>query len=111
MICGGGCGSKNWLWNGDLTLMGGWKIKLIFLLMVYFAGFATAIYVFSPAPDELGQSYESGPDGAVFESGKFVQTFNLGLHRCVAFTKSAAITATEFLKKKIEQRRLATADT
>ncbi len=31
--------------------MGAWRSKLIFLLIVYFAGFATAIYCLAPVPE------------------------------------------------------------
>ena len=89
--------------------MGGWKTKFIFLLIVYFAGFATAIYVLAPVPDAQDyQTCEKGFGGSAFQSGEFVQTFNIGMHKCVGFTKNAAISATRFVKRKIEQSRLQT---
>ena len=31
--------------------MRGWRTKFIFVLIVYFAGFATAIYILAPTPE------------------------------------------------------------
>jgi hypothetical protein len=48
----------------------GWRCKLIFLLIIYFAGFATAVYYFAPngrmdcqAATYLGSS-DNGPAGS-----------------------------------------------
>ena len=40
----------------------GWRSKFIFLLIVYFAGFATAIYYLAPSGREgcQGQDYQAG---------------------------------------------------
>jgi len=38
----------------------GWRSKFIFLLIVYFAGFATAIYYLAPSGREGCQGYQAG---------------------------------------------------
>jgi hypothetical protein len=38
----------------------GWRSKFIFLLIVYFAGFATAIYYLAPSGRETCQGYQAG---------------------------------------------------
>jgi len=53
--------------------MRGWKTKLVFLLIVYFAGFATAIYCLAPAP-EVQPGEESSALSAV-KSNQFAQSF------------------------------------
>jgi len=86
--------------------MRGWRIKLIFLLIVYFAGFATAIYCFGPAPE--GQASGTSERSFVFSSLKsdeFAKSFNTGMHKCIDFGKDAALRVGEILKQKLEERR------
>jgi len=76
------------------------------MLIVYFAGFATAIYMLAPTP-------EGGPDksfgklssSSTFDSEEFVKSFNSGIHKCLAFGKVAACHTAEFIKEKIEEMR------
>ncbi len=83
--------------------MRGWKAKLVFLLMVYFAGFATAIYCLVPAPEaQMGK--ESSEYSAV-SSEQFAQSFNVGLHKCLDFAKDATLRMSSFIKQKLDQRR------
>jgi len=58
---------------------------------VYFAGFATAIYALAPKPE--GDNAQHFSDGALreqFDSQEFVESFNTGMHKCLAFGKEAA---------------------
>ena len=87
--------------------MRGWRIKFIFLLMVYFAGFATAIYCIAPAPDK--QSSESCGKSLAFselKSDEFAKSFNTGMHKCIDFGKDAALRVGKILKQKLEERQL-----
>ena len=88
--------------------MRGWRIKLIFLLIVYFAGFATAIYCLAPVHENqaVGPCEESFAYSAL-KSDKFAQSFNAGMHKCIDFGKSAAWRAGDFLKQKLDERRQA----
>jgi len=84
--------------------MGGWRSKIIFLLVVYFAGFATAIYCLAPVPENqanlgAGKSFVY----SAFKSDEFAQSFNVGMHKCIDFGKDAAYRAGEFLKQKFDE--------
>jgi len=86
----------------------GWRVKFIFILVVYFAGFATAIYTLAPVPDKEQSApggffaHRSGHESQV-TSEQFVKSFNAGMHKCVDFGKDAALHTAEFLKQKIDQ--------
>lgn len=86
--------------------MRGWRTKFIFLLIVYFAGFATAIYMLAPTPDGSGdKSFGNTSSVSKFNSQEFVESFNVGIHKCLAFGKVAAMHTADFLKEKIEEIR------
>ena len=86
--------------------MKGWRTKFIFMLIVYFAGFATAIYMLAPAPEgSANKSVGNTSSVSAFNSEEFVESFNAGIHKCLAFGKVAAIHTAEFLKEKIEEMR------
>ncbi|OHB78175.1 MAG: hypothetical protein A2Z25_13675 [Planctomycetes bacterium RBG_16_55_9] len=91
--------------------MSGWRSKLIFLLIVYFAGFATAIYTLAPTPQSDQQATLSGfaahpsDKGSRLTSAEFVESFNAGMHKCVDFGKEAALRMAKFLKEKIKEMR------
>ena len=92
------------------SLVRGWRIKFIFLLIVYFAGFATAVYTLAPAPDdEARTSQKSNRTNSAqikFDSNEFVKSLNSGMHKCVDFSKKVACRTAEFIKEKIEERQL-----
>jgi len=83
--------------------MCGWRSKLIFLLIVYFAGFATAIYCLAPVPEN--QASESGFVNSALKSDEFALSFNTGMHKCLDFGKNAARRAGGFLKQKLSDNR------
>jgi len=86
--------------------MGGWRSKLILLLVVYFAGFATAIYCLAPVPENQGrQLREKSFTTSVFKSDEFAQSFNVGIHKCVDFAKDAACRVSRFVKQKLDERQ------
>jgi len=83
----------------------GWRSKFIFLFIVYFAGFATAIYMLAPAPEN--QAHQSGDTTHLdFNSEKFVKSFNSGMHRCVDLGKEAAQRTARYIKEKIQEKQL-----
>jgi len=86
--------------------MGGWKTKFVFLLIVYFAGFATGIYCLAPVPeDQADSTAERSFTHSVFKSDEFALSFNSGLHKAVDFSKDALSKAGEFIKEKLDERR------
>ena len=85
--------------------MGRWRVKLIFLLIVYFAGFATAIYTLAPAGEnQADTSVEKGFLHSAFKSDEFARSFNTGLHRAVDYGRAAAVRVSEFVKQKLDER-------
>lgn len=92
--------------------MGGWKSKFIFLLIIYFAGYATAVYTLTPAPENATRTLEKSSLCSMPEKGEFLQKFNEGLCKCLHFlkevTKDAASRLSQYIKQKLEERRLQT---
>jgi hypothetical protein len=88
--------------------MGGWRAKLVVLLVVYFAGFATAIYCLAPVPENHA-SEPPAKDSAwtALKSDKFAESFNAGMHKCLDFSKDAARRAGVFIKQKLDERNRA----
>ncbi|MDD5326931.1 MAG: hypothetical protein PHY02_03840 [Phycisphaerae bacterium] len=83
--------------------MGGWKGKLIFWLVVYFAGFATAIYCLAPAPDgHSHQHTEKGFAHSALKSDEFANSFNVKMHQCLDYSKDAARRMGDYLKEKLD---------
>ena len=86
--------------------MKGWRTKFIFLLIVYFGGFATAIYMLAPAPEGSAEkSFDNIASASAFDSQEFTKSFNTGMHKCLAFGKEAACHTAEFIKEKIKEMR------
>ena len=86
-----------------------WKTKLIFLLIVYFAGFATAIYTLAPVPEnQVHQLHEKSLVYSALKSDEFAKSFNQGMHKCIDFSKQAARRAGEFINQKLKERPLQT---
>jgi hypothetical protein len=88
-------------------LVKGWRSRFIFTLLVFFAGFATAVYTLAPAPEEktTRQCSESGSPDSKFNSQKFVEDFNTGMHKCLEFGKKAALHTGRLLKEKAKELR------
>lgn len=86
-----------------------WRSKLVFLLIVYFAGFATAIYTLAPAPEsQVCQLHEKSLVYSALKSDKFAKSFNQGMHKCIDFGKQAACQAGKFINQKLKDRQLQT---
>ena len=87
--------------------MKGWRSRFIFTLVVFFAGFATAIYTLAPAPEEktTGQRSEKNSPVSKFDSEEFVESFNTGMHKCLEFGKKAATRTGKLLREKLKEMR------
>jgi len=84
-----------------------WKSKLVFLLIIYFAGFATAIYTLAPTPESQAcQLSEKSLVYSALKSDKFAKSFNQGMHKCIDFGKQAARHAGEFINQKLKDKQL-----
>ncbi len=87
--------------------MCGWRTKIIFLLIVYFSGYATAIYTLAPAPEKsTAQAGTKDLTYAAFKSDEFAKSFNQGMHKCIDFGKDYAWRAAKFMKEKLDEKQL-----
>ncbi|MFQ6035233.1 MAG: hypothetical protein ACE5NM_05220 [Sedimentisphaerales bacterium] len=83
-----------------------WRTKFIFLLIVYFAGFASAIYTLAPVPEsQVYQLHEKGLVYSALKSDEFAKSFNQGMHKCIDFGKQAVWRAGEFINQKLKDRQ------
>ena len=96
------------LWEGG-NIVSGWRSKFIFLLIVYFSGFATAIYTLAPAPGNskpfaLGSLLPSrSQQGKPITREEFVESFNAGMHKCLDLGKAAAMHTGKLIKEKLNE--------
>jgi len=82
----------------------GWRTKFVFLLIVYCAGFATAIYCLAPAPDDKSSpSLRLSQISAAVQPEGLLKSFNSGMHKCLGFSKEAAQEAAKLLQAKIDE--------
>lgn len=78
--------------------MWGWRGKIIFLLIVYFAGFATAIYCLAPVDEHPDRGFTH----SAIKSDEFAKSFNVKMHKCLDYSKDAARRAGAYLKEKFD---------
>ena len=94
-------------------------MKLVFMLIIYLAGFATAVHFLAQKPaNQASQSYEdrsyedsSYEDSNVnpeksFDSQAFVETFDAGMRKCAVIAKNATVQIYGLIKEKIEASKL-----
>jgi len=92
--------------NRNKSLIRGWRNKLIFLLVVYFFGFATAVYCLAPVPQNAwNRTGEKSFTHLAFKSEEFAMAFNEGLHKLIDFSKSAALRTADFIKQEYNHRK------
>ncbi len=93
--------------NRNKSLVRGWRNKLIFLLVVYFFGFATAVYCLAPVPQNTGnRTGEKRFAHSGLKSYEFATAFNEGLHKVIDFSKSAALRTADLIKQEYKQRKV-----
>jgi hypothetical protein len=81
----------------------GWRTKFVFMLIVYSAGFATAIYCLAPASEQA--TLHSGERTLVdkaLRSDEFARSVNSGMHKAIDFSKEAATRAAKMMREKID---------
>ena len=89
--------------------MKGWRSRFIFTLLVFFAGFATAIHTLAPAPEDKAaaterRSVKNSPESK-FNPEEFVENFNTGMHKALEFGKEAAMRTGKLLREKVKEMR------
>ncbi|MBW8040965.1 MAG: hypothetical protein FVQ85_13305 [Planctomycetes bacterium] len=86
--------------------MRGWRSKLVFILVVYFIGFATAIYTLAPVPEkQKGKLSKNSFKYSALKSDEFAQSFNTGMHKCLDFGKDFACRMGKIIKQKFDDRQ------
>ena len=91
--------------TGEYIHMRGWRSKLIFVLIIFFAGFATGIYCLAPVPEaQAAVAEEKGFVYSAFKSDEFAQSFNVKMHRCLDYAKDTTCKAGSYLKQKWDER-------
>ena len=68
--------------------MGRWRAKFVSTMVIYVAGFLTAIYFLGPGP-ESSEVFKL-PEGTSFDRERLLRKVNSGLHSCVDLGKEAA---------------------
>jgi len=79
------------------------------LLVIYFAGFATAIYTLAPPGDRI-EPEETTLSASLFRSDKFARSFSAAMHKYAALAREAAETAAEAMKDKWPAKSSASGD-
>ena len=80
------------------------RTKFVILLIVYFAGFATAVYLLTPVSQQNGQTVQAGLDSSV-ASSQVVKSLNTGLNKAVEVTKAAAKDAGGYIRQKLNETK------
>jgi hypothetical protein len=88
------------LWEGG-NIVSGWRSKFIFLLIVYFSGFATAIYTLAPEPGKNSKPFALG--SLLPSASQKGTSFNTGMHKCIDLGKVAAQHTGKLIKEKLNE--------
>jgi len=87
--------------------MGGWRNKLIFLLIVYFAGFATAVYYAVPAYTEAAEQMENSQNFSSFAQQGVSTSFEVRAQQLWDIAKDKSRRLSLFIREKIEEKQVA----
>jgi hypothetical protein len=84
-----------------------WKSKLIMLLIVYFAGFATAIYCLMPTPDAKAckAAEKKGFAYSALKTDEFAKSFNVGMHKFMKYSEDAMKRFSKYIKEKRAEKQ------
>ena len=82
-----------------------WRGKITLMLVVYFAGFSTAIYTLAPVEQDQWSQDGSLAEvnvlpGSALRSDQFAKDFSVALHKCLAFAEGTAAKAGKYMKEK-----------
>ena len=82
----------------------GWRTRFVFTLIVYAAGFATAVYCLAPTPDQASDGTGEAllADGR-FNSREFAMSVNSGVHKALDFSKEVAGRAAEIIQEQVDE--------
>ncbi len=88
--------------------MRGWRNKLLVLLFVYCAGFATAIYAWVPGSYDLAEeqgrpSAEKSFAVSFLKSDDFAQRFRVAMDKCLDFGQEVSRKAADIFVEKFAE--------
>jgi hypothetical protein len=88
--------------------MGGWRSRILRTLIIYFAGFATAIYVLVPVTEKTEEAIErvsvrQSHNG--FKSEEFAETVAAKMHRFAGFAEGKAVELSKLVRAKLAERQ------
>ena len=94
----------------ERTYMSRWRNRLLVGLIIYFAGFATAVYALAPASGKawsfgVVESSSKGHGDAESRSEKFALKFNGVMHKFLGFAEGKAAEVSEAIKTKIAEHK------
>jgi hypothetical protein len=79
-------------------------LKMIFMVLIFCAGFATAIYMTAPATAQAGDLHLDQSESGPAISPETTQKINTGMRKCVDISKDLAASASEYIMNKIKER-------
>ncbi len=89
-----------------------WRSKLLLALIIYFAGFATAVYYLAPADananaDGIKAGFGFGSQASVSEakSGEFGKIAGASMRKFVTFAEEKAVQLGEIIKKELAEQK------
>lgn len=90
--------------------MSKWRSKILLGLIMYFGGFASAIYALAPGVERSGtKDYVPSREVCRNESGtkseEFAQAFNVVMRKCVSFAEDKSVEINELVQAKLSERR------
>ena len=82
----------------------GWRTKFVFLLIVYCAGFATAIYYLAPTPaGQPPQHLALSQMTAGMQPDRLLASLRSGMDKYLGLSKDAAQEAAKLLETKLNE--------
>lgn len=80
--------------------MGGWRCRFILMLIIYFAGFVTAVYYLAPRRADAHQVQTACTSAT---SQAFAIEFNGHMQNALDFGKRAAVRTGDVIKEKMHE--------
>ena len=91
--------------------MKGWRSKLLFVLFVYFCGFASAISVLVPGSGDLAEEQgrtkvkvSKGIATSILKSDDFAHSFRAGMDKWLDFGRDVSVKVADSVRKKYSSR-------
>lgn len=85
---------------------GDMKIRFLFVLIVFFAGMATGIYISAPGQEADTKSEDRNFAASAVRSDEFAAKLNTHLHKGLQWGKEAAEKTSQMVKEKISEHQL-----